>query len=108
MGLFKEYEKVANIENPLDKPASGEVVFDKPIEMNIHIIRRDEIEVELMDGSESVADYETNPDGDQTHIIYKDARITQNGNIFVVIGIPVYLPSVNVTKIRLKQKMINE
>jgi len=58
--------------------------------------------------AETVAEYEANPDGDQTAIIFKNAKITDAGGTnYEVTEAPEYLPLMRVTKVKFV-KMVNK
>lgn len=103
MGLFTEFETTADIYNPVNNTGSDTVTY--PVAptstINLHIIRLNNTEVNVF--GDEIADHVTNPDGDVTTSILKNARIEQGGNRFQVVNEPEYRPLSKTTSIELKR-----
>lgn len=103
MGLFKEFETPADIYNPVNNTGSDTIGYpDTPsLTIDLHIIRLSNTEINVF--GDEVADFVTNPDGDQTSTILKNARIEQGGNRYQVVNNPQYRPLSKTTSIDLKR-----
>lgn len=103
MGLFKEFEITADIFNPVDNTGNDTVSYPATpsSSMDLHIIRLNNSEVNVF--GDEIADFVTNPDGDQTSNILKNARIEQSGDRYQVVSNPQYRPLSKTTSIDLKR-----
>ena len=108
MGYFKEFEQSCTVFNPTFNTNNDTVNYPLTADatINLHIIRITGDEVDF--SAETVAEYEVNPDGDQTAVIKKNAKIVDaSGQKYKVTDAGEYLPLAKVTKFKLV-RMINK